>query len=78
MKALRFTKGMAAASRRPRRSPDGRTSDGGSEGTAQADPGSKSWLSRQGLRVEMRRWRKGLAGAFVIRWHIWPSGPRRE
>src|ERR1700755_1712544 len=26
----------------------------------------------------MRRWREGLASAFVIRWPIWPSGPRRE
>jgi hypothetical protein len=25
-----------------------------------------------------RHWRKGLASAFVIRWPVWPSGPRRE
>src|SRR5262249_11858595 len=34
----RFTKGMAAAPCRPRRSPDRGASDGGSEGTALADP----------------------------------------
>ena len=28
---------------------------------------AKVGLSRRGLRVEMRRWRKGLASAFVIR-----------
>ena len=37
MNTLRFTKGMAAAPCRPRRSPD-LASDGGSEGTALADP----------------------------------------
>ena len=38
--------------------PVGQTSDGGSEGTAQANPEhNNSWLSRRGLRVEMRRWR---------------------
>ena len=26
----------------------------------------------------LRRWTKGLASAFVIRWPVWPSGPRRE
>jgi hypothetical protein len=43
MNMLRFTKGMAAAPCRPRRSPDRRASDGGSEGTALADPESQSW-----------------------------------
>src|SRR5207245_7953009 len=50
----------------------------GMEACVGAHPESQSWLSRRGLRVGMRRWRKGLASAFVIRWHIWPSGPRRE
>ena len=80
MNMLRFTKGMemAAAPCRPVARQIGRASDGGSEGTALADPESQSWLSRRGLRVEMRRWRKGLASASVIRWPIWPSGPKRE
>jgi len=53
MNTLWFTKGIVAAPRRHRRSPDRRASDGGSEGTALADPESQSWLSRRGLRVEM-------------------------
>jgi hypothetical protein len=38
LNTLRFTKGMAAAPRRPVARRIGRPSDGGSEGTAQADP----------------------------------------
>jgi hypothetical protein len=38
MNTLRFTKGMAAAPCRPRRSPDWASERRGSEGTAQADP----------------------------------------
>ncbi|OKO67152.1 hypothetical protein AC630_40660, partial [Bradyrhizobium sp. AS23.2] len=76
MNMLRFTKGTAAAPLLPPVARQiGRASDGGSEGTALADPKARVWLSRRGLRVGMRRWRKGLASAFVIRWPFWPSGP---
>jgi hypothetical protein len=54
MNMLQFTEGMAAAPHRPLARPIGRTSDGGSEGTALADPETNTWLSRRGLRVEMR------------------------
>ena len=70
MKALRFTKGMAAASRRrPSLAGLGERATVAPRGRRRLIP-SKSWLTRQGLRVEMRRWRKGLAGPFVIRWHM--------
>jgi hypothetical protein len=76
MNTLRFTKGMAAAPCRLRRSPD-RASDGGSEGTALADPKSQlAFPPRSASRNEEME--KGLASAFVIRWPICPSGPRRE
>jgi hypothetical protein len=35
---------------------------------------SKSRLSRRGLRVGKRRWRKGLASVFVIRWPLLAFG----
>jgi hypothetical protein len=55
----------------------GRASDGGSEGTALADPKSQlAFPPRSASRNEEME--KGLASAFVIRWPIWPSGPRRE
>ena len=78
MNMLRFTKGMATAPCRPRRSPDLASERRLLRGDGSSSSQGQSWLSRRGLRVGMRRWRKGLASAFVIRWPIWPSGPSRE
>ena len=78
MNTLRFTKGMAADPCRPVARQIGRASDGGFEGTALADPKARAGFPAEVCESKMRRWRKGLASAFVIRWPIGLSGPSRE
>ena len=46
--------------------------------TAQANPESNELAFPPRSASRKEEMEKGLASAFVIRWPVWPSGPRRE